>query len=275
MTLALLGFSGMALSAREVSQSIHTFQLLFFRSLIGLLIISFILNIKGWHRLSLNDLPVHFSRNISHFIGQYAWFFGIAFLPLSEVFALEFTVPFWTAIFAAFLLGEKLNRYKIIAIIFGMTGVLLILKPGVEILQPAAIGVLIGATSYGVSHTLTRKLALKNNVLTILFYMSLIQMMIALIPMFFVWQYFTSYTLLHIIIISVTGLIAHYSMAKALTHADTTIVVPIDFLRLPLITLLAYFLYQEEVDIFFIIGACIMLSGNMINVIYNRKQTKT
>ena len=261
----------MAISAREVSASLQTYHILFFRSLFALIIISFFFTIKGWSHLSVTNFKLHFSRDFSHFIGQYGWFYGIAFLPLAEVFALEFTVPFWTAIAAYFILKEKINSYKILAIIFGITGVVIILKPGLSIIQPAAIAVLIGAASFGITHVITRKLTLTTNILSILFYMSLIQMLLAGVPTIYNWVSLSNTALFYVALIAITGLLAHYAMSKALSFSDATIVIPMDFLRLPLIIFLGYLLYQETVDSFLIIGALIMLAGNMINVFFNAK----
>ena len=271
MLVALSGFSLMAISAREVSASLQTYHILFFRSLFALIIISFFFTIKGWSHLSVTNFKLHFSRDFSHFIGQYGWFYGIAFLPLAEVFALEFTVPFWTAIAAYFILKEKINSYKILAIIFGITGVVIILKPGLSIIQPAAIAVLIGAASFGITHVITRKLTLTTNILSILFYMSLIQMLLAGVPTIYNWVSLSNTALFYVALIAITGLLAHYAMSKALSFSDATIVIPMDFLRLPLIIFLGYLLYQETVDSFLIIGALIMLAGNMINVFFNAK----
>lgn len=269
MLLAISGFSLVAIAARELSDSLETYHILFYRSLFSVIIISCIFSLKGWQHLSFSHLKSHFFRNLAHFFGQYGWLYGIAFLPLAEVFALEFTVPIWTAIAAYLLLKENINRFKLIAIFLGLVGVLIILKPGFALIHPASIAVLLGAASYAISHTLTRKLATVTSVLNILFFMSVLQLFFALIPTINNWQNLNVSTLPFIVMITVFGLIAHYGMTKALSLSDATIVIPMDFLRLPLITVLAYFLYQEGVDIFLILGALIMLAGNMINVLYN------
>jgi len=272
MLFALTGFSFMAVAAREVSSELSTFHILFFRSLFALLILSFIFSLKGWSHLNLNNYSLHFNRNLSHFIGQYGWFYGIAALPLAEVFALEFTVPVWTAIAAYFLINEDINRYKIFAIILGIIGVIVILRPGIEFIHPAAFAVLFGAASYGIAHTLTRKLALQTNVLSILFFMSFLQLLFTLPAVFYDWPDITVETFYFLILITSLGLIAHYAMSEALALADATVVIPMDFLRLPLIIVLAYWLYNEAIDGYLIAGALIMLTGNMINVLYNAKR---
>ena len=81
-------------------------------------------------------------RNLAHFGGQYVWFYGIAFIPLAEVFALEFTVPVWTAVLATLLLGERITRERITAIFLGALGVVVILRPGLAVVNPASLAVL-------------------------------------------------------------------------------------------------------------------------------------
>lgn len=122
------------------------------------------------------DLVLHFIRNISHFGGQFGWFYGIAYISLAKVFAIEFSVPVWTALLAAGVLKEKPTPPRIWAIVFGIMGMLIILRPGFGGMNLASLAVLTGAVCYALSHTLTRKLAQNDPPVTILFYMTLIQM---------------------------------------------------------------------------------------------------
>ena len=271
MIIALTGFSFMAVAARDVTSELSTYHILFFRSLFALFIISFVFSVKGWSYLKLDNYSLHFNRNLAHFIGQYGWFYGIAVLPLADVFALEFTVPIWTAIAAYFLINESINRYKLIAIFLGLVGVIIILRPGIEIIHPAAFAVLLGAASYGVAHTLTRKLTLQTNILSILFFMSFLQLFFSMPATLYDWKFFSYEVFFYLVLITLLGLIAHYAMSRALALADATVVIPMDFLRLPLIIVLAYWLYDEGVDVYLIIGALIMLAGNMINVYFNAR----
>src|SRR5690606_45538 len=109
MAGALLSFSAMAVAVRELSANFGTFQLLAIRSLIGLLVISDILTSAGWAQVSFRNFRLHFGRSFVHFCGQFGWFYAIALIPLAAVFAIEFTVPLWTVVFAALLLGERIS----------------------------------------------------------------------------------------------------------------------------------------------------------------------
>lgn len=281
MSGALISFSLLAVGARELSTDINTFQALFFRSLIGLAIISaIILSKKQTALFKSNETKMHIFRNIFHFAGQYGWFIGIALLPLAEVFALEFTVPLWTALIAAIFLNEKITLKKSIALLMGMLGVVIIIKPGLEIIKPAALIVLAAAVCYAISHTSTKSLSTTEKPLTILFYMCLIQLPIGFILSFDQWEQtplssISTLSWAWIIVISTTAMSAHYCLTKAMQYNEVGTVMAIDFLRLPLIALVGILLYQENFDISLILGAILMLAGNSLNFYSPARQAST
>ena len=263
---ALLSFSSMAIAGRELSDDVPVFLMLLIRSLIGLIIICSIIT---WQRqfelFNTRRLKLHTVRNVFHFGGQLGWFIGIGLLPLGEVFALEFTVPFWTVLLATFILKDKLTSRKIIAVSMGMAGVLFVVRPGIEILDSAALIVLAAAFGYAASHTATKVLSDTEAPLTILFYMCLIQLPIGLVLS---WNNLSLPDSAHypwLILIGTTALTAHFCMTKALQQTDVTTVVTLDFLRLPLIVVIGMLFYAEPFDIWVIVGGALMLAGNIFN----------
>ncbi|MGD8290452.1 MAG: DMT family transporter [Desulfobacterales bacterium] len=266
MSGTLLSFMAMAIGGRELSARLSTFQILFFRSIVGLMIVGFFLGCNDWRQIFTKNVKVHFLRNISHFGGQFGWFYGIGFIPLAEVFALEFTVPVWTAVLATLLLKEKVTRARIAAIVFGVVGVFLILRPGLAVISPAALAVLGGAFCYALSHTLTRRLALVDTPLTILFYMTIIQLPLGFVTSMFNWMTPSLAMLPWIMVVGVAALSGHYCMARALAIADAIVVVPLDFLRLPLIAAVGFLFYNESLDWLVLIGGAVMFSGNLVNI---------
>ena len=263
----LLSFLLMAIGGRELSASLDTGEILLYRSIIGLLVVCALLAGSGFGGLRTRRPGVHVLRGLAHFGGQYGWFFGLASIPLAEVFALEFTLPVWSALFAALLLRERLTGPRLGAIGFGLLGMLVILRPGLAAIHPAAFAVLASAAGYALSHVLTRMLALSDPPLVIVFYMTLVQLPPALLsalpggvalPAPEAWPWLG--------LVALTALGAHYCMARALALAEATVVVPIDFLRLPLVALLGFVLYAEPVSGAVMIGGALMLAGNYINV---------
>ncbi|MFN3987369.1 MAG: DMT family transporter [Rhodocyclaceae bacterium] len=263
MVGALLSFTLMALAARALSAELGTFQILFFRSLIGLVVIAWLIRRHAPALFRTVQPGTQLVRNLAHYAGQFGWFYGIAFIPLAEVFAIEFTVPVWTAICAMLLLGEQLTRARVVTIVLGLAGVLLILRPGVSVVHPAALAVLGGAMAYGVAHTLTKKLAARDHALTILFYMCLIQLPLGLVPSLFAWVTPSAALWPALLAVGLTALSAHYCMTRALALADATVVVPMDFLRLPLVALLGWLFYNEQVAWPLFAGAALILAGVM------------
>lgn len=270
---AIFAFSLTAIAGREAThhlseQALTISQLVFFRNIIGLGLIVTLIALRYGRRsravLSSTHFSLHLGRNISHFCGQWCWFYGLALLPLAQVFAIEFTVPIWTAVFAFLLLSEPLTIKRVVAIVSGFIGVLVILRPGFMVIEWASWVVLASAVAYALSHTLTKRLARFDSALVILFYMHILQlpMALTLVSLDFTWPQGTIW--FYVFVTAVGALSAHFCMAKALSLADAMIVMPMDFLRLPLIALVGHFVYHEGVDIFLLIGAGVMLLGNML-----------
>jgi len=262
----------MAVSGRELSTELTTYQILFFRSLIGVLVIGILVTRSGWGQIRTHRPGAHLVRNLAHFGGQYGWFYGLAFISLAEVIAIEFTAPVWTALLAALLLGEKITLPRVVALLLGITGLLLILRPGMGVVHPAAFAVLAGAIGYALSYIQTKSLSATETPLCILFYMTLMQLPMGMVPTLLDWHTPSLDAVPWILIVGLTALSAHYCMARAFKLADATVVVPMDFMRLPLIALVGYLFYQEAIDWPVVLGAGLMLTGNFINILAEHRK---
>lgn len=263
----LLSFSLMAVCARELAGEIAIHQTLFFRSAIGLVCVSSIILVSNkCSKIKTNRFGLHALRNIFHFAGQYGWFLGIGLLPFAEVFALEFTVPIWTLVIAAIALGEKITARKVAAIVLGILGVLVILQPGITIIKAASFIVLTSAICYAVSHTATKSLSASEPAISILFYMCLVQLPIALFLSISSWVWPNGLQWFWLLIIGFTALTAHYCMVKAMRYAEASTVVTLDFLRLPLIALVGVLLYSEQFEFSLLIGGLLMLASNIVSL---------
>jgi len=266
MLLALSCFSIMAVAARELSGALSTFEIVTFRSSIGLAIISLIIAVRRRQEWRTQQLPRQIARNLSHFVGQFAWFYALGVIPLASVFALEFTTPIWTTLFAALFFGERATPGRIVAVIFGFVGVLIVLRPGLVAWPLAAYGMLIGAACYGVAHNLTKTLTTRNSTLTILFYMMLLQLPLGLLPALSHWVWPTPVQYGWLMLIGTLGLFAHFCMTRAIAMSDVSVVIPLDFLRLPLIAAIGFFMYGESLSIWTVVGAVLMLAGILFNL---------
>jgi drug/metabolite transporter (DMT)-like permease len=209
---------------------------------------------------------VHVWRNVSHYAGQFGWFFALGVIPLAEVFAIEFTTPIWTAMLASFLLGERVNRLRAVAMATGFVGVLVILRPGLAVVSIGALAVLGAAVAYAVAYVMTKKLSATESPLSILFYMTAIQLPLGLAAALFDWRWPSAWAWPWVAVVAVTALLAHYCITRAFRLADATVVVPLDFLRLPLIAVLGWLLYAEPVNGWVLLGALIVFAGVWLNV---------
>jgi S-adenosylmethionine uptake transporter len=262
MSGTLASFSSMAVAARELSADMSTFEILFFRSLVGLLLLLPIVARNRGAGMRSHRIGLQVGRNCVHFAAQYGWVAAIAVLPLAEAFALEFTMPVWATLLAVIALSERMTTPRYIAVIGGFIGVLVIVRPGFAAFNPAIFYMLGAAVGFASSVIITKVLIRKDSPLTIIFYMSVVQMPLGLVPAVFDW---TPPTLAHVpwfLIVGLGGLTAHFTLARALNLADATIVLPIDFLRLPLIALIGAAVYDETLVIWVIIGAAIIFGAN-------------
>lgn len=264
---ALLSFLGMAVAARELSAELGTFHILFWRSMVGLIVMVVVLSIKGWHHARTAQPMLQILRNVVHFTGQWGWVYGVAHITIAEVFAIEFTMPIWTLLLAALFLGERITRLRLLTVLLGFAGILIILRPGATEVQVAQLTVLWAAIAFALSaYVITKQLVSTDTPLAVIFYMSLIQLPLGFAGGISDWVWPSGYLWIAVVVIGVAALSAHYCMTRALQLADATVVVPMDFLRLPLAFLVGYLLYRDPMNIYVLIGALVIFAGNYINV---------
>ena len=275
MGVMIASFLLQMIAVRELSENLGVFQILFIRSGISLAIVTPLIVARGARLLRTDRIGMHMARNGVNFVAQAAWAYGVATLPLAAVTALEFSTPLWVALLAALFLGERLSRHRAIAVISGFVGVLVILRPGVEAVQLAALVVLGSALCFATSNVIAKALTRTEGTLTIVIWMQIMQLPIGFLACIWSWTDPAWSDAPWLIVIGCTGLSAHYAMAKAFSLADATVVMPIDFLRLPLAGLVAYAVYREPVSIFVFLGAALMFAGNFHSVWRERGESRT
>lgn len=271
---ALASFTTMALAGRELTQEMSVFQALAFRSIICVAILSAIAATRRFQGVRTDRIRVHLARNIIHFGGQFGWVYGISMLPLAAVFSIEFTVPIWTAIMAAMFLGEPFTRWRMITVAMGFVGILIIMRPGAAMIDVAAFAVLGAAICYAATFVFTRHMASTESPFAIIFWMNLIQLPLGLIPALGMWVTPSPDNYIWIVAIGLAGLASHWCVAHAMRHADAAVVAPMDFIRLPLITIVGYVIYKEPWNPWVLLGGVMIFSGNMINIWGERRSRK-
>ena len=269
MTGTIVSFSAMAVSGREISFELDTFEIMMYRSIIGLIIVLLLAKLFKTHReISTQNLSLHFYRNLSHFTGQNLWFYALTLIPFAQLFAFEFSVPLWVMLAAPFLLGERLTNIRIISILVGFIGILIVTRTWLAGLAPGIIPAALCAIGFACSVIFTKQLTQKVSITCILFWLTSMQLLMAVICAGYDGDISlpSSSNFIWIIIIGIGGLLAHFCITKALQLAPATVVTPIDFCRLPVIAAIGYVFYNEALDIFIIGGAIIIFIANYINI---------
>ncbi|MBF9233815.1 DMT family transporter [Microvirga sp. BT350] len=264
MSGALLSFSATAVAVRALSPTFSVFEILSVRNAAGVLILLTFAFIKPELRSGLKPrrFTLHLARNVLHFASTDAWAYSLTLLPLATVFALEFTTPAWVALLAIPLLHERMNRGRLVAVVLGFAGVLIILRPGVGTLQPASLLVLAVAFTFALVAIITKRLTRTESTFSIIFFMNLMQlpMNLAGVSGAFWLRIEPSHTL-PLIGICAGGLLSHYCLTNAYRHGDASMVVPLDFLRIPLIALVGWQLYHEPLDPYVFAGSACIVAG--------------
>ena len=269
MTGTIVSFSAMAVSGREISFELDTFEIMMYRSIIGLIIVILLAKLFKTHReITTQNISLHFYRNLSHFTGQNLWFYALTLIPFAQLFAFEFSVPLWVMLAAPFLLGERLTNIRIISILVGFIGILIVTRPWLAGLAPGIIPAALCAIGFACSVIFTKQLTQKVSITCILFWLTSMQLLMAIICAGYDGDISlpSSSNFIWIIIIGIGGLLAHFCITKALQLAPATVVTPIDFCRLPVIAAIGYVFYNEALDIFIIGGAIIIFIANYINI---------
>jgi drug/metabolite transporter (DMT)-like permease len=269
MAGALVSFCVMAVSVRMLATNLSIFEVLATRSSFGLAILCIIAAFSPTLRQSIvpRRLGLHLLRNATHYSGQYMWALALTLLPLATVFSLEFTMPAWTILLASLMLGERLTVSRVGAVVLGFIGVLIILRPGVASFQPASLLVLAAAFAYAVSMINTKQLTAFATPFAIVFWMNVMQLPMSLAGS--AWDFplrLSSADILPILGVGISGISSHYCLSNAFRAGDASVVTPLDFLRIPMIAWIGWWLYGERLDVFVFAGALTIIAGVVWNL---------
>ena len=256
-----------AVAGREALRELNVFQLMEMRTILGFLMLYPLIRINGGFATMKTSRPLQYlGRNLIHYAAQLGWFFALTLIPLGQVVSIEFTMPIWTAILAAMFLGERITVWKIAAIMLGVIGVIVIVRPATGEINQGQLIALGAAVGFGISIAMMKSLTRTESTLAIIFWMLVIQSAAGFFPALHVWQWPSASAWGWIVVIAFCGTFSHYCMARAMLYADATVVIPMDFLRVPLTAAAGWLIYSERLDLFTVLGAALILSGNLLNL---------
>lgn len=257
-----------AVAGREATRELSVFQVMLLRSVLGMVMLWPLVHAAGGLAgVRTARLPQHALRNVVHYAAQYGWFVALTLIPLAQVVSIEFTMPIWSAALAVVFLGERMSGRKWLAVLLGLVGVAVIVRPGTGELDTGQLIALASAVGFAVSVVLVKSLTRTEAAVAISFWMLVIQSAIGLVPAVLVWQWPSTQVWGWVVVVAFCGTYSHYCFARAMQHADATVVVPMDFLRVPLTALVGWLAYSERLDVFTALGVGLILAGNLLNLL--------
>jgi drug/metabolite transporter (DMT)-like permease len=266
---SIVSFSFMAVAGRWLAEGYDTFEIMLYRSTTGMIIVFSVAGaLRTLNQVTRASAPVQIIRNIFHFAGQNLWFFAITVIPLAQVFALEFTSPIWILLLSPLFLGERLTRPRVLAAIFGFIGVLIVTRPGAAPISMGVVTAALAAICFAFTGLITKRLTRTESLTCILVYLTATQAFFGLICAGYdgdiAMPTVESAPLLGLV--GLAGLIAHFCLTKALSIAPATVVMPIDFVRLPMIAVVGMLIFGEMLDPWVFVGAALIFAGNYYNI---------
>ena len=272
---SITSFSAMAVAGRELGGSLDTFEIMMYRSLVGVIAVFTLATFYGtWGQINRRDFGTQIGRNLAHFTGQNLWFYAVTVIPLAQVFALEFTSPLWVIVLSPLILGERLTKVRALAAVLGFIGILCVARPTIAGLNAGVITAASSAIFFALTIMLTKRLTRTQGITTILFYLTTLQLIFGLISAGYDGDIAgpTVETMPFLLLVGACGLLAHYCLTNALSLAPATVVVPIDFVRLPAIAIVGMLLYAEALDVWVFVGAAIIFAGNYLNIWFETRK---
>ena len=275
---AMISFTLMAISGRSLADKLDTFEIMTYRSFIGIaIVLLFAYRAGTLGEVRTRYLKLHIIRNIFHFSGQNLWFFAILYVPLSQMFVFEFSTPLWVAVCAPLVLGERLTLSRFMAAAIGFFGILVVARPDFSDVNPAIIAAALCAVGFAGATLATKILTRTETITAILFWLTVLQAVFGVICAGYdgVMDFPRGSEWLWVVIIGICGLCAHFCITTALQLAPATIVTPFEFLRLPLITFVGVVLYGEQLEWLVFLGAFIVLLANIMNIRAETRASKS
>jgi drug/metabolite transporter (DMT)-like permease len=182
MTGAILSFSSMAVAGRFVASELDTFELLMYRSIIGVVIVLVAGGLAGTlPSISTRHMDWHLVRNVFHFAAQNLWYFALTVIPLAQVFALEFTSPLWVIALSPLILGERLTKIRVLAAIIGFSGILIVTRPFGQPLNAGVVAAALSAIGFAVTAMFTKRLTRSEGLTCILFWLVAMQTVMVMV----------------------------------------------------------------------------------------------
>lgn len=261
MLLATLALTGMHALVRFLSAEMHAFEITFFRNLFGLLIMTPLMFRAGVEELKSRQPRLHLLRSCFGILAMALWFYGLSVVPIAEATALSFTAAIFGSVAAALILGERMRLRRWTAVFTGFVGALIILRPGLQSVQPGAWIVLASSVFWALALVTVKKLSSTDSTVCIVAWNSVLLTAFSLPLALPVWVAPNASQLGWLLLVGLLATLGHLAMTNAFRLADATAVFPVDFTRLLWASLLGFLLFAELPDAATWVGGAIIFAS--------------
>jgi drug/metabolite transporter (DMT)-like permease len=257
-----LFFALMVIAIRLASQTLHTFEIAFFRNFFGLIAALPLLLRHGPGLLKTTQLPRYLIRCLIGVVSMFCGFWAIGHLPLAQAVSLSYSTPIFVTIAAVIFLHEQVRARRWAAVVLGFIGVLVIVRPGSGDFSTGTLVALVAALLGGVAAIQIKQLSWTEPADRIVLFTTAIWVPMSLVPALLVWEWPQGITWLWVIACGVLGTSGHMLWTRALKLGDVSALTPISFMQLPVVAVFGFLLFDEVVDSWTVIGAAIIFGAN-------------
>ena len=269
-SLSVLFFVLMSVCIKATGDHIPLFQVVFFRSFFALIPLFFVIYFLKLKLSTINKYSLHLGRAVIGITAMSLFFISIRYVPLVEMQTISFSSVFFISILSVFFLGEKIGYRRIIAVIVGFIGVVIILNPGSAIFSNYSFLPLIASFFLSIAVIFLKKILLtNNNILSVWIFTALC----TVISLFFyddTWIWPQNYDLIFMVASGFLGFIAQICLTKSFQMADASLLAPLDFSSVIWSFLIGYIFFQEFITLNVLFGGLIIMMS--VSYIFYRER---
>lgn len=259
---------------RHLSSDIHPLVLVFFRTFFGMILILPVLLRTRLPSLRSGRYPLYFLRGLLNITSVIGAFFAVSLIPLADAVAFSYIAPIFATVLAVFLLKEKIGRHRILAILIAFVGVLVLVRPGFQTINMGILAALGSAACFAAT-VICVKLLTRHDPPTIVSLMGFfIGLPISFIAALFYWQWPAGEQWIYIILMGIFSAGAHVCLARALSKAHLSAIMPIDFSRIVFAAIMGITLFGDPLDGLILLGGGIIMASVVYASYRERKQAK-
>lgn len=274
MIIGISLLSGLDVFVKTLTQDYTIAQTIFLRSLLALPVILMFVPFEGGLKALKTERPMlHVSRGVVMIATAVCFFYSFQQLPLADAYALIFSSPLIVTVLAIPLLGEKVGRHRVAAVVIGFIGVLIAMRPGFGTLEVATYVALLGAVLYSFVQIFIRQMSRTESSIAIAFYGTVMICTLAAATMPWYWQQPTREAWMMFIATGLLGGVGQYCLTTAFRFASASILAPYQYLSLIWGVIFGYFLFRDVPGVHTIIGS-LVIAGSGLYIIHREAQKK-